>query len=45
MGSLSVNFERFITLSAQSFTFPMHIQQVFFANDTNGPRGWKGCVA
>jgi hypothetical protein len=36
-----VNFECFIPLSAQSFAFPMHVQQVFFVDDTRGLRGWK----
>jgi hypothetical protein len=36
-----MNFEHPIPLSTQSFAFPMHVQQMSFANDTRGLRGWK----
>jgi hypothetical protein len=32
-GFTLVNFERFIPFFAQSFAFPMHINQFFFVND------------
>lgn len=39
-GFTLVNFDRLIPFSAQSFAFPLHIEQVFFADDINNP-GWK----
>jgi hypothetical protein len=39
-GFTIVNFERLIPHSAQSFAFPLHIQQVFFAPDLT-KRGWE----
>jgi hypothetical protein len=36
-----MNFEHLIPLSTQSFAFPMHVQQISFANDIRGQRGWK----
>jgi hypothetical protein len=33
-GFALVNFERLIPLLAQSFAFPMYIEQVFFSKDT-----------
>jgi hypothetical protein len=35
-----VNFDRLVSLSAESFTFPLHVEQVFFADDLNN-HGWK----
>ena len=32
-GFNTINFERLILYSAQSFAFPLHIKQVFFAPD------------
>jgi len=40
-GFTLVNFEHLIPLSTQLFAFPMHVQQVFFVDDTKDPRGWK----
>jgi hypothetical protein len=37
-GFTLMNFEHLIPLLAQSFTFPMHIEQVFFSKDV-GSRG------
>ena len=39
-GFTIVNFERLIPYSAQSFAFPLHIEQVFFAPDV-AKRGWE----
>ena len=39
-GFTTVNFERLIPYSAQSFAFPLHIEQVFFAPDV-AKRGWE----
>jgi hypothetical protein len=39
-GFTTVNFERLIPYSAQSFAFPLHIEQVFFAPDVV-KRGWE----
>jgi hypothetical protein len=36
-----VNFELLIPFSVQSFAFPMHIEQVFFAKDARSPKNWK----
>jgi hypothetical protein len=35
-----VNFDRLVPLSAESFAFPLHVEQVFFADDLNN-HGWK----
>ena len=35
-----VNFDRLVPLSAESFAFPIHVEQVFFADDLNN-HGWK----
>ena len=35
-----VNFDRLVSLSAKSFAFPLHIEQVFFVDDLNN-NGWK----
>jgi hypothetical protein len=43
-GFALVNFERLIPLSTQSFAFPMHVEQVFFAEDVRSPRNWKAYV-
>lgn len=40
-GFTIVNFERLIPFLAQSFTFLMHIKQVFFVEDARSPRNWK----
>jgi len=39
-GFTLVNFERLIPYSAQSFAFPLHVDQVFFVDNVNN-RGWK----
>ena len=39
-GFTSVNFERLIPYSTQSFAFPLHIEQVFFAPDKT-KQGWE----
>jgi hypothetical protein len=39
-GFTTVNFERLIPYSAQSFAFPLHIEHVFFAPDV-AKRGWE----
>ena len=39
-GFTTVNFERLIPYSAQSFAFPLHIEQVFFAPDV-AKSGWE----
>ena len=39
-GFTIINFERLILYSAQSFAFPLHIEQVFFAPNM-AKRGWK----
>lgn len=39
-GFTTVNFQRLIPHSAQSFAFPLHIEQVFFAHDV-AKRGWE----
>ena len=35
-----VNFDRLVSLSAESFAFPLHIEHIFFADDLNN-HGWK----
>jgi hypothetical protein len=35
-----INFDRLIPLLAKSFAFPLHVEQVFFADDLNN-HGWK----
>ena len=35
-----VNFDRLVSLSAESFAFLLHVEQVFFADDLNN-HGWK----
>jgi hypothetical protein len=39
-GFTTVNFERLVPYSAQSFAFPFHIEQVFFAPDV-ARSGWE----
>jgi hypothetical protein len=39
-GFTTVNLQRLISYSAQSFAFPLHIQQVFFAPDV-AKHGWS----
>jgi hypothetical protein len=39
-GFTTVNFDRLISYSTQSFLFPLHIEQVFFAPDM-AKRGWE----
>ena len=39
-GFTTVNFERLVPYSAQSFAFPLHIEQGFFAPDV-GKSGWE----
>ena len=39
-GFTTINFERLIPYSAQSFAFPLHIEQVFLAPDV-AKRGWE----
>jgi hypothetical protein len=34
------NFDRLVSLSAESFAFPLHVEQLFFADDLNN-HGWK----
>jgi hypothetical protein len=38
-GFTLIHFERLILLSAQSFTFPMHVEQVFFVEFINKLEG------
>jgi hypothetical protein len=40
-GFTLVNFEHLIPPMAQSFAFPMHVEQVFFALDIRSTRNWK----
>jgi hypothetical protein len=35
-----VNFDRLVPLSAKSFAFPLHVEQIFFVDDLNN-NGWK----
>jgi hypothetical protein len=37
-----VNFTYLIPISNQSFAFPLHVKQVFFAKDPK-EKGFKGC--
>jgi hypothetical protein len=39
-GFIVINSDRTIPLSTDSFAFPLHVQQIFFLEDTNNP-GWK----
>ena len=39
-GLITINFDRLIPHSAQSFAFPLHIEQVFFAPDM-AKCGWE----
>ena len=34
-GSSLVNFDRLVPLSAESFAFSLHVEQVLFADDLN----------
>jgi len=43
-GFTLVNLERLISLSIQSFAFPMYVKQMFFAEDVRSPRNWKAYV-
>ncbi len=40
-GFILVNFERLISLSAQSLAFPMHVEQVFVAKYVKSRKNWK----
>ncbi len=40
-GFTLVNLECLIPLFVQSFTFPMHVEQVFFAEDVRSHKNWK----
>ncbi len=40
-GFTLVNFECLIRLSAQSFPFPMQVEQLFFVNDVRSRKNWK----
>ncbi len=39
-----VNFDHLIPLFVQSFAFPMHVNQVFFAKDVKLGGNWKVVV-
>jgi hypothetical protein len=39
-GFTLINSDRTIPYSADSFAFPLHVQQIFFVEDTNNP-SWK----
>jgi hypothetical protein len=40
-GFTLVNFECLILFFSQSFAFPMHVEQVFFAKDVRSHINWK----
>jgi hypothetical protein len=40
-GFILINFECLIMLYAQSFVFPMHVEQVFFAKYVRSHINWK----